>query len=99
MFWLRNKKINFHLLTFTHIYLDACFFVSGTKCGHSPIHHPKMFAILCADLNDLHDAIKGINPFPSYSGQWLSALFCLYSKTCLKQPLKNRQNQGLNGKW
>ena len=25
-----------------------------------------MFAILCADLNDLHDAIKGIlNPFPT----------------------------------
>ena len=22
-----------------------------------------------------------------------------YSKTCLKQPLKNRQNKGLNGKW
>ena len=22
-----------------------------------------------------------------------------YSKTCLKQPLKNRQNNGLNGKW
>ena len=23
----------------------------------------------------------------------------LYSKTCLKQPLKNRQNKGLKGKW
>ena len=23
----------------------------------------------------------------------------LYSKTCLKQPLKNSQNKGLNGKW
>ena len=22
-----------------------------------------------------------------------------YSKTCLKWPLKNRQNKGLNGKW
>ena len=22
-----------------------------------------------------------------------------YSKTCLKRPLKNRQNKGLNGKW
>ena len=22
-----------------------------------------------------------------------------YSKTCLKPPLKNRQNKGLNGKW
>ena len=23
----------------------------------------------------------------------------LYSKTCLKRPLKDRQNKGLNGKW
>ena len=23
----------------------------------------------------------------------------IYSKTCLKQPLKNRQNKGLDGKW
>ena len=24
---------------------------------------------------------------------------CQYSKTCLKQPLKNRQNKDLNNKW
>ena len=24
---------------------------------------------------------------------------CDYSKTCLKRPLKNRQNKGFNGKW
>ena len=23
----------------------------------------------------------------------------IYSKTCLKRPLKNRHNRGLNGKW
>ena len=33
----------------------------GTKFGHSPSHHPKMFAVLCADLNDLHDAVKGMS--------------------------------------
>ena len=30
---------------------------------------------------------------PHYSTIWIN------SKTCLKRPLKNRQNLGLNGKW
>ena len=33
---------------------------------------------------------------------WQQALdygFCLYSKTCVKQPLKNRQSKDLNDKW
>ena len=29
----------------------------------------------------------------------LSVLCTLYSKTCLKQPLENRQNKDLNDKW
>ena len=45
------------------------FIFSGTKYGHSPSHHPKMFAILCADLNDLHDAIKGIICFICFSSK------------------------------
>ena len=27
------------------------------------------------------------------------AAYLMYNKTCLKQPLKNRQNKDLNGKW
>ena len=27
------------------------------------------------------------------------SLCCLYSKNCLKRPLRNRQSKGLNGKW
>ena len=30
---------------------------------------------------------------------WLQSETLSYSKTCLKQPLKNRENKGLNGKW
>lgn len=33
----------------------------STKYGHSPSHHPKMFAILCADLSDLHDAVREVS--------------------------------------
>ena len=29
----------------------------------------------------------------------LQLLYSLYSKTCLKRPLKNRQNKGLKDKW
>ena len=36
-----------------------------------------------------------------YGGQLLFEILehFLYSKTCLKQPLKNRQNKDINGKW
>ena len=34
----------------------------------------------------------------SVAGRTLTLLVSIYSETCLKQPLKIRQNNGLNGK-
>jgi len=35
----------------------------GTKtCGHSPANHPRMFAMLCANLSQLHETVRGNSP-------------------------------------
>lgn len=69
-----NQNNNYHICTFRYyktLHLSLLteksqafckilpLFLLGTNYGHSPMHHPKMFAILCADLNDLHNAVKG----------------------------------------
>ena len=40
---------------------------------------------------------KGLNPFPTIHYSVLCSL--IYSKTCLKRPLKNRQNNSLINRW
>ena len=42
---------------------------------------------------------EDITNIETVANDGLTVNFCAYSKTCVKLPLKNRQNQGLNDKW
>ena len=60
------------------------------------------------EKHELHPVLPSppvLSPVPSSLTESLDSFkeiigtFCIYSKTCLKWPLKNRQNKGLKDKW
>ena len=83
-------SINFFLKKFSEKYhwsVKQLGSRSGSKVG--PDLGPKGLQSLSEDDNSGHQQAK------SYA----NVTKALYSKTCLKRQLKNRQNKGLNTKW
>ena len=69
---------------------------SGTVCFGSAL----FFKVFLTDKLCCVQNFKSFNVF-NLTSLYAINMECLtkYSKICLKRPLKNRQNKGLNGKW
>ena len=79
-------------------------FVMQGKCLFLDISRPEMSCDSQCSVALPHKAMSwsamyDINSFFISSFLFFKDVQCEYSKTCLKRPLKNRQNSGLKGRW
>ena len=93
---------------FFYIYLtlnDYSFFVKLANC-HLYYSQKLACRILFIALSNLHNIFKKsdnsnvcIHIWFNFFSLHIKIISFMYSKTCEKQPLKNRQNKDLNDKW